>query len=93
MCEDGIEKSISRNHSITVCHHSQSLVIPISDPQDIYFYTILSLIIDSYNINWIWIGLRESQRENVHISNLLQPKIVINFLSISLYMCWKFSKE
>ena len=62
MCEDGIEKSISRNHSITVCHHSQSLVIPISDPQDIYFYTILTLIIDSYNINWIWIGLRESNK-------------------------------
>ena len=31
---------------ITVCHHSTSLVMPISDPQDVFFYP--TLMIDSY---------------------------------------------
>ena len=33
---------------ISVCHHSASLLMPISDPQDRFFY--LTLMIDSYSI-------------------------------------------
>ena len=38
---------------ITICHHSASLVIPNSDPQDGFFYLALTLTIDSYNLNFI----------------------------------------
>ena len=33
---------------ITVCHHSASLVMPIRDPRDRFFYPTLTLMIDSY---------------------------------------------
>ena len=44
-CEDGIEKSPLK---MIVCHHSASLVIPIGDPQDGFFYLTLTFMIDSY---------------------------------------------
>ena len=31
--------------TITICHHSASLVMPIGDPRDKFFYPILTLII------------------------------------------------
>ena len=34
--------------TITVCHHSASLVMPIGDPRDGFFYPTLTLMIDSY---------------------------------------------
>ena len=33
---------------ITVCHHSASLVMPNGDPRDRFFYTTLTIMIDSY---------------------------------------------
>ena len=33
---------------ITVCHHSTSLVMPIGDPQNGFFYPTLTLMTDSY---------------------------------------------
>ena len=50
-CEDGIKKTTSL--TITICHHSTSLVMAIGDPRDGFFYRILSLIIDSYIIGRI----------------------------------------
>ena len=47
LCEDGIEKSVPH---VTVCHHSASLVMPISDPRDRFFYPTLTLLIDSYSV-------------------------------------------
>ena len=35
---------------ITNCHHSASLVMPIGDPMDIFFFSTLTLMIDSYII-------------------------------------------
>ena len=35
---------------ITVCRHSASLVMPISDPLDGFFYPTLTLMMDSYNL-------------------------------------------
>ena len=40
-CERGIEKSFPPDHSA-------SLVMPIGDPRDGFFYPTLSLMIDSY---------------------------------------------
>ena len=34
--------------AITVCHHSASLVMPIGDPWDGFFYPTLTIMIDSY---------------------------------------------
>ena len=45
LCEDGIENP---SLVITVCHHSASLVMPVNDPQDGFFYPSLTLMIDSY---------------------------------------------
>ena len=42
-CEGGIENP---SLVITFCHHSASLVMPIGDPQDGFFY--LTLMMDSY---------------------------------------------
>ena len=47
LCEDGIEKSVPR---ITDCHHAASLVMPIGDPRDGFFYPTLILMIDTYNL-------------------------------------------
>ena len=33
---------------ITICHHSASLVMPNGDPRDIFFYSTITLMIDSY---------------------------------------------
>ena len=33
---------------ITVCHHSAHLVMPNGDPGDRFFYSTLTLMIDSY---------------------------------------------
>ena len=60
LCEEGIEKSVTRitdwHHkaknpslAITVCHQSASLVMPIGDPRDGFFYPTLSLMLDTYN--------------------------------------------
>ena len=35
---------------IAVCHHSASLVMPNSDPQDRFFYPTLTLMMNSYDI-------------------------------------------
>ena len=43
---------------ITVCHHSASLVMPIGDPRDGYFYPTLTLMIDSY---YLYVGSAISQ--------------------------------
>ena len=45
LCEDGIEK-IHPSLAITVIHHSASLVMPISDPWDRFFYPTLTLMMD-----------------------------------------------
>ena len=37
--------------AITDCHQSASLLMPIGDPQDGFFYPILTLIIDTYSID------------------------------------------
>ena len=42
LCEDGIEKSAPS-------HHSKCLMVPNGDPQDGFFYTTLTFMIDSYN--------------------------------------------
>ena len=34
----------------TVCHHSASLVMPIGDPRDGFFYPTLTLIMDTYSL-------------------------------------------
>ena len=44
-CEDGIEKSLPRNHSLSSL---TSFVMPNSEPRDGFFYPTLQL--DSYNI-------------------------------------------
>ena len=36
---------------ITVCQHSASLLVTNGDPQDGFFYIILTLMIDSYSIS------------------------------------------
>ena len=36
---------------INICQHLVSLVIPYSDPRDIFFYPTLTLLIDSYNLH------------------------------------------
>ena len=36
--------------AITDCHHSASLVMPISDPRDGIFYPTLTLMMNSYNL-------------------------------------------
>ena len=46
LCEGRIENPPLR---ITVCHHSASLVMPKGDPQNIFFYPTLTLMMDSYN--------------------------------------------
>ena len=38
--------------TITLCHHSASLVMPISDPQDGFFYPNLTLMMNSYIHNF-----------------------------------------
>ena len=47
LCEDG-QKNPSL--AITICHHSASLMMPIGDPLDGFFYPTLTLMMDSYNI-------------------------------------------
>ena len=42
---DGIDKSYPRDHC---CHHSESLVMPISDPWERFFHHILTFMMDSY---------------------------------------------
>ena len=37
--------------AITVCHHSASLVVPIGYPQYGFLYSILTLMMDSYNLS------------------------------------------
>ena len=44
-CEDGIE---NLSLTINVCHHSASLVMPIGDPRNGFFYPTLTLIMDSF---------------------------------------------
>ena len=44
-CEDGIEKPVPRD---PYCHHLASLLMPIGDPQDVFFYPTLTLMMDSY---------------------------------------------
>ena len=41
-CEDGIDKSVPRDYCFA------SLVMPIGDPLDGFFYAILTLMMDSY---------------------------------------------
>ena len=41
-CEDG-----EKNLSLVITHHSASLVMPIVDPRDRFFYSALTLMIDS----------------------------------------------
>ena len=50
LCECGIEKSM---FTITVWHHLASLMMPIGDPWDWFFYPILTLTMDSYIEKWI----------------------------------------
>ena len=35
---------------ITVCHHSASLMMPIGDPRDGFFYPTLILMMNFYNV-------------------------------------------
>ena len=49
-CEGGIENPYL---VITICHHSASLVMPIGDPRDGFFYPTLTLMMDTYNIKWV----------------------------------------
>ena len=44
--EDRIEKSVPQDHRLS----SASLVMPIGDPRDGFFYPTLRLMIDSYNL-------------------------------------------
>ena len=44
-CEDGIE---NLSFAITICHHSASLVMPIGDTLDGFFYPTLTLMMDAY---------------------------------------------
>ena len=46
LCEDGIEKPLM----IYVCHHSASLMMPIGDPRDRFFYPTLTLMVDPYGL-------------------------------------------
>ena len=41
--EDGIEKSVPRNHGLS------SLLMPIGDPLDGFLYPTFTLMMDSYN--------------------------------------------
>ena len=45
MCEGGID---NQSLGIIVCNHSASLVMPIGDPHDGFFYPNLTLMTDSY---------------------------------------------
>ena len=45
LCEVKIE---NLSLVITVCHHYASLVMPIGDPRDTFFYPTLTLMMDSY---------------------------------------------
>ena len=38
---------------ITTCHRSASLVMPIGDPWDRFFYPTLTLMMDSYYLDHI----------------------------------------
>ena len=37
--------------TISLCHHSASLVMPIGDPQDRFFYPTLTLMMDSFTLS------------------------------------------
>ena len=54
---------------ITVCHHLASLVMPIGDPQDIFFYPTLTLMMDSYNLNlpMAQTGTRKQRRHVTYV--------------------------
>ena len=45
---------------INVCHHSASLVMPIGDPQDRFFYHTLALMMDSYIVTCHCSGLKKN---------------------------------
>ena len=49
MCDGGIEKNPSL--VINVCHHSASLVMPIGDHRDRFFYPTLTPIKDPYALS------------------------------------------
>ena len=49
LCEGGIE---NLSLVITTCHHSASLVMPIGDPRDGFFYPTLTFMRDSYVKIW-----------------------------------------
>ena len=53
----------SKNTSlvIIVCHHSASLVMPYSDPRDVFFDPTLTLMMDSYNLNHVILPTRLSR--------------------------------
>ena len=52
--------------SITDCHHSASLVMPIRDPQADFFYPTLTLMIDSCNL------IAKSHKTDLHILGKLR---------------------
>ena len=37
-----------------VCHHLASLVMPIGDPWDGFFYPTLTVVMDSYNLTLLY---------------------------------------
>ena len=58
----------------------------IGDPQDVFFYPTLTLMMDSYI-------LIHQTREKGEINNIFESKIMIIFLSITYNMCFGCSKE
>ena len=50
-CEDGIEKSVPRDHRLSYMYHSASNMMPIGDPRDIFSY--LTLLMDPYNYSHV----------------------------------------
>ena len=64
-CEGRIEKYVLK---ITFCHYSASLVMPIGDPRDRFFYPNLTLMMDSHRIlNQIHVRCHEKIIEDITI--------------------------
>ena len=53
---------------ITVCHHSASLVMPIGDPRDGFFYPTLTLMMDTYILSWCCVSVAANGIQIISIS-------------------------
>ena len=75
------------SHMITICHHSASLVMPIGDPQEKFFYLILTTLIAFYNLRLQLVAQKFKCNRHLCCSHAAKSKIQLINIMLQIFLC------